>query len=55
MTKENAIKELKKLVDEGGDTEIDHVRADEILCELLTELGCSEVVEAFNEIDKWYA
>ena len=53
MKKENAIKELKELAD-GGDPYSNHVRADEILCELLTELGCNEVVEAFNKIRKWY-
>jgi hypothetical protein len=37
------------------DTEKAHVMADEILCELLTRLGFEDVVNLYNNIDKWYA
>ena len=49
-------KYLRRLHDEmNGDTEADHGTADQILCDLLTELGFTKVVEAYDEIDKWYA
>jgi len=48
------IQKLKQLQGDG-DTEIVHVKADKILCELLTELAYTEVVEEFNKLEKWYA
>lgn len=38
-----------------GDPEADHCRADDLLCELLTEIGYWEVVEAWRKVEKWYA
>lgn len=38
-----------------NDCEDWHVRADNILCEFLTELGYTELVSAFDEVPKWYA
>lgn len=54
MTREEA---LKKLADAkyNPDKEVAHIRADEVLCELLHGLGFDDVVEAFESIDKWYA
>lgn len=40
---------------ERKDKEIAHLRADDLLCALLKELGYSEVVEAWERIPKWYA
>ena len=37
------------------DTEMLHRDLDEILCNLLTELGYHDVVSAYNSTDKWYA
>lgn len=37
------------------DNEIAHLRADDILCKLLRELGYGDVVSAFEKIEKWYA
>jgi hypothetical protein len=37
------------------DTEEAHVSADDALCLLLDHLGYGKVVEAYNNIDKWYA
>jgi hypothetical protein len=39
----------------GDDKEILHVEADDILCELLVELGYIELVNAFCKVPKWYA
>lgn len=37
------------------DNEEYHLTADSILCEFLLELGYKELVDAFNEVPKWYA
>lgn len=37
------------------DTEVIHSVADDLLCELLTRLGYTETVQAFHDLDKWYA
>jgi len=47
----NRLKKLNGLWDQ----EAAHGEADDILCELLTKLGYSEVVKAYEEVDKWYA
>lgn len=31
-----------------------HIQADELMCELLRELGYGEGVEIFEQMDKWY-
>lgn len=37
------------------DPEDAHVKADDILCEALKEFGCSELIELYVQIEKWYA
>lgn len=49
------IKEKMKALINGGDEECDHVDADCLLCELLTLLGHEDIVQDFEEIEKWYA
>ena len=39
----------------GWDKEVEHVNADDLLCDLLEELGFEEVVEVYNKVEKWYA
>lgn len=39
----------------NSDTEIAHCSADQILCNILEELGYSDIVEEYNKIEKWYA
>lgn len=36
------------------DEEEDHIVADSVLCDMLDALGCHELVEAWEAIDKWY-
>ncbi|MGU3399240.1 hypothetical protein ACLBWS_05775 [Brucellaceae bacterium D45D] len=38
-----------------GDTELQHVHADDVLCDLLKQLGYEEIVSEFDKVDKWYA
>jgi len=39
----------------GYEPEGGHSYADDILCELLDELGYSEITGIFNSMTKWYA
>jgi hypothetical protein len=54
-------KRIQKLIDElkqlqgDGDTEGQHGRADDILCEILVELGYIEAVEEWKKVNKWYS
>ena len=47
---------VKKINEEchSYDTEINHMHADNILCALLLELGCLDVVETYNRVRKLY-
>lgn len=38
-----------------GSNEEDHIRADDLLTELLSRIGYLETVAAFNSVKKWYA
>ncbi len=40
---------------ESGDAEADHVKADELMCQLLTSLGYGEGVKIFRDMYKWYS
>jgi hypothetical protein len=40
---------------DNGDTEVTHIIADELLCELLKHLGYDELIEIYEKVDKWYA
>jgi hypothetical protein len=51
---QKAKKELEQL-ETLHDREAAHILADGLLCQLLTHLGYTEVVEAYEKIDKWYA
>ena len=46
---------LKATGDYYEDFETGHIKADEILCKILLELGYDEIVEAFNQVGKWYS
>ena len=59
MTKEDMniyLNEMYTLVKMSqDDPEVAHYRADNILCEVLIELGYDELVGIFNIIRKWYS
>jgi len=38
-----------------GDTETGHGDADDLLCDLLRELGYNELVDKYNDVAKWYS
>lgn len=54
MTKEDAVKELI-LLQAGHDIEEGHFRADNILCDLLNQLGYDDVVKEYHKVKKWFA
>lgn len=38
-----------------GDFEMDHINADDILIDLLRQLGFTETIKAYERVTKWYA
>lgn len=47
------LRELAK--PEGRDQEANHVEADAILLNIISAYGHPEIVDAFNNIEMWYA
>lgn len=39
----------------GPDPEMAHIFADDLMCELLSELGYKDGVEIFNSMELWYS
>lgn len=54
MNSADAVKELIELQSDT-DTEMAHIRADDVLCDLLESLGFDEVVVESHKIKKWHA
>ncbi len=54
ITREEALQAMKDCHGRG-DTESQHLHADEILCRVLKSLGEVEIVEEWLKVDKWYA
>ena len=54
MSKEHAIEELKT-EQANGDTEDAHIKADKILCKLLSALGYPDVVDEYEKVNKWHS
>lgn len=40
---------------ENDDTEAAHIYADKLLCEVLITLGYKDIVEAWDDVSKWYS
>lgn len=38
-----------------GDIEIDHFKADCVLCKLLIELGYNKIIEVYDKVKKYYS
>ena len=56
MKEDYYIRKLNKAFeDTEGDTEAAHSLYDDILCELLLELGYNKLVDRFNALERWYA
>lgn len=52
---EKYLNKMKQWEFNDYDTEESHAKADCILCELLEELGYTELVKMYNNVPKWYA
>lgn len=58
MSRDEFYDRMQALVDEdalGGDTELLHGKADDLLCEALDSLGYEAGTNAFHRLVKWYA
>jgi hypothetical protein len=52
----NYVTEMATIANESWkDTEVSHINADRLLCDILKEIGLSQVVEEFERCEKWYA
>ena len=54
MTREEFKNKMQTIADKR-DIEGGHIEADDLMCELLKDLGYGEGVEIFEEMGKWYA
>ena len=54
INKQEYIERLREL-ERLDDTEAEHAEADNILAELLVELGMQDIVDEYGKIPKWYA
>lgn len=60
ITKEKHQKYLKQMrqankESRDDDAESWHIKADDILCELLNELGFKQIVEEYGKVKRWYS
>lgn len=56
MTPEEFADKMEAIRDDpNGDTESDHAKADDLMCELLRSLGYGDGVKIFEAMEKWYA
>lgn len=59
MTEEQRKEFLAKLkgcrTSYGTDVEVAHIKADGVLCDILVALGYEDIVEAWDDVPKWYS
>lgn len=56
MNAEEYIAKMSAIADESkDDPEAAHIEADGLLCEILKNIGLSDVVREFYRVHKWYA
>ena len=56
MTPKEFFVKMQTIVDEFySDLEVLHSKMDDLMCEVLMELGYDDGVHVFNNADKWYA
>jgi len=54
-TKYEELCEQMRILQNNLDSEDAHGKADDILCEALKMFGCNELVELYEQIEKWYS
>ncbi|MGE7271373.1 hypothetical protein ACQKK5_07925 [Brevibacillus panacihumi] len=56
MTPEQFVEKMREIFPETGyDEETAYIAADNLVCELLTQLGYGEGAAIYDDADKWYA
>lgn len=55
MSPEEFAKRMSAIEEQCDDEEINHVKGDALMCEVLTELGYGDGVKIFDDMCKWYA
>lgn len=56
MTRKEFASRMQAITDrKGEDPEHDHKEADDLLCECLKSLGYSDGIEAYDNIQMWFA
>ena len=54
MTPEEFTEAMQKVA-RGGDPEMDHSKADDLLCRALRDLGYGDGIKIYEKIHKWFA
>lgn len=54
QTEKDIVEELERL-SHDKDIEAKHAKANTLIMEFLEQLGYTEIVEAYDNIEKWYA
>lgn len=56
MTPDEAAAKMRQIRETlGGDIERAHYRADDLMGDVLAELGYGDMVDVYEDIEKWYA
>jgi hypothetical protein len=55
MTPEKFAERMREIAKEDRHFDASHSAADNLMCEILAELGYEEGVDIFLDMDKWYA
>ena len=55
ITPEDFKERMNVLADDTGDTELCHEYMDDLMCDVLRELGYGEGIDVFESTHKWYA
>lgn len=53
LTRETVLSRMKALAG-SHDPEVAHAEADDLLCDVLTAMDWTEVVDAYTEVPKWF-
>ena len=55
ITPEEFAAQMRDIFTDGGDLDVEHCDADDLLCKVLRSLGYGAGVDIFERADKWYA
>lgn len=56
MTKDDFEDKMMEILERGAaEPEVNHGDADDLLCEMLIDLGYKDIIAIYHRISKWYA